>query len=143
MERDKIDETIREIAAKHGVAIGRNDPILILHTMNDRLMRDSEAAQKEILEQFQSELEDIAHRWGNDAKDKAERTLNAALAASKEAMAKSMADGAKSITDSMLSNIESSMSQIITPIRWVAVMNMVAAGMAVVAAGIALLAATK
>jgi hypothetical protein len=85
---DKIEELIREIAVKHGIAVGRDDPILILQTINTRLMQDSQAAQQEILDRFKEELEAIAHRWGDDAKGKAERTLNAALAASKEAMAK-------------------------------------------------------
>ena len=82
---DKIEELIREIAVKHGIAVGRDDPILILQTINTRLMQDSQAAQQEILDRFKEELEAIAHRWGDDAKGKAERTLNAALAASKEA----------------------------------------------------------
>ena len=83
---DKIEELIREIAVKHGIAVGRDDPILILQTINMKLMQDSASAQQEILDAFKSELESIAHRWGDDAKGKAERTLNAALAASKDAM---------------------------------------------------------
>lgn len=58
--------------------------------INERLMQDSAAAQQEILDRFKSEMEEIAHRWGDDAKNKAERTLNAALAASKDAMLKRM-----------------------------------------------------
>mgnify|MGYP003379481151 CR=1 FL=1 len=79
---DKIEETIKAIAARHGIAVSRDDPILVLQTINDRLMQDSQAAQQEILEGFKSELEAIAHRWGEDSKGKAERTLNAALALS-------------------------------------------------------------
>ena len=61
---DKIEELIREIAVKHGIAVGRDDPILILQTINTRLMQDSQAAQQEILDRFKEELEAIAHRWG-------------------------------------------------------------------------------
>ena len=42
---DKIEELIREIAAKHGIAVGRDDPILILQTINMKLMQDSASAQ--------------------------------------------------------------------------------------------------
>ena len=91
---DKIEDTIREIAAKHGIAVGRDDPILILHTINDRLMRESSEAQKEILDRFKEELESVAQRWEIDAKKMAERTLNAALTASKDAMSQAMQDGA-------------------------------------------------
>ncbi len=68
---DKIEELIGEIAVKHGITIGRNDPILILQTINERLMQDTQAAQQEILDHFKEELESIAHRWGEDAKGKA------------------------------------------------------------------------
>lgn len=138
---EKIEELIREIAVKHGIAVGRDDPILILQTINTKLMQDSAAAQHEMLEAFKSELESIAHRWSDDAKGKAERTLNAALAASKDAMAKGMEDGAKAAAEAVRREIDAVTAQLVAPIRdaqRVAIMNMVAAGMAVVAAGLAL-----
>ncbi|CDN89020.1 conjugal transfer protein TraM [Hydrogenophaga intermedia] len=138
---DKIEELIREIAVKHGIAVGRDDPIFILQTINTRLMQDSQAAQQEILDRFKEELEAIAHRWGDDAKGKAERTLNAALAASKEAMAKGMQDGGKAAAEAVRRELEAAAAQLAAPIREarrVSYMNIVAAGMAVFAAALAL-----
>ena len=138
---DKIEELIREIAVKHGIAVGRDDPILILQTIYTRLMQDSQAAQQEILDRFKEELEAIAHRWGDDAKGKAERTLNAALAASKEAMAKGMQDGGKAAAEAVRRELEAAAAQLAAPIREarrVSYMNIVAAGMAVFAAALAL-----
>ena len=138
---DKIEDIIKEIAVKHGIAVGRDDPILILQTINERLMQDSAAAQQEILDRFKEELESIAHRWGDDAKNKAERTLNAALTASREAMMKGMQDGAKAAAEAVRRELEAATAQLAAPIREskrVALMNMVAAGMAVFAAGLAL-----
>ena len=138
---DKIEELIREIAVKHGIAVGRDDPILILQTINTRLMQDSQAAQQEILDRFKEELEAIAHRWGDDAKGKAERTLNAALAASKAAMAKGMQDGGKAAAEAVRRELEAAAAQLAAPIREarrVSYMNIVAAGMAVFAAALAL-----
>jgi len=143
MAADKIEDIIKEIAAKHGIAVGRDDPILILQTINERLMRDSAAAQQEILDRFKEELESIAHRWSDDAKNKAERTLNAALAASRETMLKGMQDGAKMAAEAARRELETATAQLIAPIREtkrVALMNTLAAGIAALAAGIALLA---
>ena len=134
---DKIEEIIKEIAGKHGIAVGRDDPILILQTINERLMQDSAAAQQEILDRFKSELEEIAHRWGEDAKNKAERTLNAALTASRDAMLKRMQEGAAKAVEGVQRELEG----FLVPIREakrVATMNMIAAGMTVFAAGLAL-----
>lgn len=141
MATDKIEETIKEIAAKHGIAVGRDDPILILQTINERLMQDSAAAQQEILDRFKEEMEAVAHRWGDDAKNKAERTLNAALISSREAMMTTMQDGAKAAAESLRREVESTTTRLASSIRksWhVAVMNLIAASMTVFAAGLAL-----
>lgn len=134
---DKIEETIKAIAARHGIAVSRDDPILVLQTINDRLMQDSQAAQQEILDRFKGELEEIAHRWGDDAKNKAERTLNAALTASRAAMLKGMQEGAAKTVEA----VQRELGGLAAPIREakrVAIMNMIAAGMTVFAAGLAL-----
>lgn len=86
-EAGQLEELIKEIAEKHGVAVSRDDPILILQTINNRLMLDSQRAQEAMLEQYR---EGIATRSGSDAKVKAELILNAAMTASKEAMAKNL-----------------------------------------------------
>jgi CBS-domain-containing membrane protein len=141
MAADKIEETIKEIAAKHGIAVGRDDPILILQTINERLMQDSAAAQQEILDRFKEEMEAIAHRWGDDAKNKAERTLNAALIASREAMMATMQDGAKMAAESLRREVESTTNRLVSSIREsrrVAIMNLVAASITVFAAGLVL-----
>jgi hypothetical protein len=92
---DPVEELIKEIAAKHGIAVSRDDPILILQTINTRLLQDSAKAQQVMLDQYKEELEALALHWGNDARDKAERILNASLMASKGAMAKVMQEGAR------------------------------------------------
>jgi hypothetical protein len=81
-----IDETIKEIAVKHGISIGRDDPILIFQTMNSRLLEQHRTAQKELLSNFKEEIEQISSQWQDDAKNKAEKILNSALQASKSAL---------------------------------------------------------
>jgi len=84
---DKIEQLIREIASKHGIAVARDDPILVLQTINHRLLQDSVAAQQAMLDQYKQELEGISNRWGLEAREKAERVLNAALDSGGEVMA--------------------------------------------------------
>jgi ribosomal protein L18 len=140
---DPVDQLIREIAAKHGVAVGRDDPILILQTINAQLLEDGAKAQRAMLQTHKEELEAIAQRWGSDAKDKAERILSAGLAASKEAMARAMQEGALLSTASMRSEIDQalgSITQAIEQARSLARINMIAAALTLVAAAIALFA---
>ncbi len=81
---ERLDKAIQEIAIKHGVVLSKDDPILILQTMNDRLIEESRQAQAAMLAQFREEMEAISSQWRDDAKEKAEKVLNAALAVSKE-----------------------------------------------------------
>ncbi len=83
---DQINEAIQEIAVKHGVLLSKDDPVLILQTMNERLLEESRKAQQEMLVQFKEEMENISSQWKDDAKGKAEKILNGALTASKEVM---------------------------------------------------------
>lgn len=138
---DKIEETIKEIAAKHGIAVSRDDPILILQTINDRLMKDSAQAQEELIDRFKEELEALAHRWSEDAKARAERVLNVALAASKDAMVKGMEDGAQAAADQVRAGVAPVIKRIEKQSRQVAAMNIAAAVTALIAAGLALLSA--
>jgi hypothetical protein len=140
---DPVDQLIREIAAKHGVAVGRDDPILILQTINAQLLEDGAKAQQDMLQTHKEELEDIAQRWGNDAKDKAERILSAGLAASKEAMARVTQEGALAATALMRSEIDQALggiTQALEQARDLARINMIAAALTLVAAAIALFA---
>lgn len=83
---DKFDTVMQEIAVKHGVVLSKDDPILILQTMNDRLIEETLQAQAAMLAQFREEMESISSQWKDDAREKAEKILNMALASSKEAM---------------------------------------------------------
>jgi len=76
---DRVSRVIQEIAEKHGVAIGRDDPIMVLHTMNEALLVDSAAAHEAALDRFRSELEIVSQRWTTESETLANRVLNASL----------------------------------------------------------------
>lgn len=114
---DSVDELIKEIAEKHKIVVGRDDPILILKTINARLMQDTAKAQQEMIEKFKSEMEEITLRWEKDSREKAERILNAALNASKESMNNILKENASIINASIRKEIESALSEIWKPVK--------------------------
>ena len=138
---DKLEELIKEIATKHGIVVSRDDPILVLQTMNYRLLQDSAQAQQVQLDRYKEEMEALASRWGNDAKGKAERILNASLQAGKDAMLQAMQEGGKATTAAAAAEIEAALSRLHEPMREayrIAVLNVVASCIAMAAAAIAL-----
>ncbi|HDI4897657.1 TPA: conjugal transfer protein TraM [Legionella pneumophila] len=108
---EKINKVIQDIAGKHGVVLGRDDPVLILQTMNDRLLEENRKAQQEMLTQFKEEIESISSQWKVDAKDKAEKVLNAALARSKEAMNKILREATNEFVYVMKNMISDSLTE--------------------------------
>jgi len=134
----QTEELIKEIAIKHGVTFGQNDPILILQTINNRLMQDSAKSQQEILNQYKEEMAETALKWESDAKEKAERILNAALNSSKEVMAKLLQESASAMATSARKEIESSLEKVsakVNEVKRMSALNVFSATITLVAAG--------
>lgn len=125
---EKIEETIKEIAIKHGVAVGRDDPIMILHTINERLMKETTTAQRQILHEFKEELESAAHEWEITTKKLAERILNVALTASKE----EIAEGRKKAAEAIERVVDCRLAQANTVVRKARILTMINMATAVV-----------
>lgn len=106
---DAFDSAIQEIAIKHGVVLSKDDPILILQTMNERLLEDTKQAQAAMLAQFREEIEHISSQWKYDAKEKAEKVLNVALATSKESIVKLLHDSSNESLEAMRKLISDSL----------------------------------
>ena len=108
---DKLNEAIQDIAVKHGVVLGKDDPILILQTMNERQLEENRKAQQAMLAQFREEMENISSQWRDDAKEKAEKVLNAALSGSKEVVARSMQESTSYSVQTMKTMISDSLKE--------------------------------
>jgi hypothetical protein len=134
---DAADDLIREIAVKHGIAVSRDDPILVLQTLNSRLLQDSARAQQEQLDRYKEALEGATVQWSNDARDKAERVLNAALAAGREAAGRLMLEAGEAAAASVRSQIDAAVARISASAghaRRSAVLNLVASSVSLAAA---------
>ena len=139
---EQIEELIREIATKHGIAVSRDDPILVLQTINNRLLENSSKAQQVMLDQYKEELEALALRWGSDARGKAERILNASLAAGKDAMEEVLRDAARTTAAAVASEIDAALDRLRAPVRdahRIAALNILAACITIGAAAVGLL----
>ena len=136
---DKLEETIKDIAARHGIAVGHDDPLLMLHTMNERLINDSAAAQRELLDGFASQVEAVAARWEIDAKGKADQALAASLADARTQIARTMEDCGKSQREAMRREIDATVSRVekaVGSARAVSLLNLAAGLMVVCASGL-------
>ena len=138
---DQIDALIREIAQKHGIVVGRDDPIFVLQTINHRLMQDSAKAQQAQLQKLKEELEALAQRWSQDAREKSERILNASLAVGRQATTQLMEEGVRTSVRLLADEMAGLLDRLALPVRearQVAVFNIVASCITLLAAAVAL-----
>jgi hypothetical protein len=138
---ERVDQLIAEIAKRHGLAVSRDDPIIVLQTINSLLLHESARSQQTQLDQFKQEMEALTLRWENDANGKAERILNAALVAGKNAMWQTMQDGARAASISMRAEIDTGLNQIhalIGRARRIALLSMAASCLTLLAVAIVL-----
>ena len=140
-----LGEMIKEIAAKHGIALGRDDPILILQTLNNRLLQYNQKVQQAMLNQYKEELEALSLRWSSDTKEKAERILNASLESSKVAMDQLMQAGTKELLLRFTSSIDESLiliGYLIKDTKRIGAMNIIASCITVLAVAALLVSTT-
>ncbi len=72
---DGREAIIRAVAVKHGIALGKNDPILVLDTVNGLLINQFAKRQDVLINEFHSKLEAAADLWNKNMENKANEIL--------------------------------------------------------------------
>jgi transcription termination factor NusB len=80
---DSLDEIIKEVAAKHEFVLSRDDPVLLVYTIQQRLLADSADGQQLLFDQFREELEQTLNEWEKEATSKLDQALDQTITAAK------------------------------------------------------------
>ncbi|MET1116959.1 MAG: conjugal transfer protein TraM [Comamonas sp.] len=139
-EFTSIETLLEEIAAQNHVGLSPDDPILVLHTIQRRVLQDSLEAQQAQLDQYQQALESLSLRWSNDARDKAERSLNAALTAGRNALAQAVQDSAGAAAQALRAELDTALERVgatLERAHRIALLQLLAAGLTLCAAVLA------
>ena len=90
---DNIDDLLAELARKHKVALGLDDPVAMLLTVNRFLLRETAASQEQLLQGFREAVATASSDWNKLANKRAETILNATIFAAKNAVASGAEEG--------------------------------------------------
>ena len=82
-----LDALIGEIATRHGVAVSRDDPVMILATLNEQLIEESREAQRQLLEEFRTDMAGASQRWIQESQQRAQSLMMQAGEANRAAAA--------------------------------------------------------
>lgn len=74
---DHFSKIIERVAAKHGIALTDDDPILMVHTLNEILLEENNKAHQVLLNNFRSTLEENINQWSQATESKANSLLQA------------------------------------------------------------------
>ena len=102
----EFEELIREAALKNGYPLEKGDSLMVLATVMNRLAENWQRTLDAALEKNSTAHEELAARWRKNATAQAEKVLNAALSASREAMAKSMNEGTVKVLELVRGHVE-------------------------------------
>ena len=90
---DNIDDLLAELARKHKVVLGLDDPVAMLLTVNRFLLRETAASQEQLLQGFREAVATASSDWNKLANKRAETVLNATIFAAKNAVATGAQEG--------------------------------------------------
>lgn len=71
MNNDKLDALIKRIASEHSIVLTKDDPILMMHTLNEVLLEQNEKAHAELLHKYEAILQESFNQWQTVASKKA------------------------------------------------------------------------
>jgi hypothetical protein len=77
MNNDKLDALIKRIASEHSIVLTKNDPILMMHTLNEVLLEQNEKAHAELLHKYEAILQESFNQWQTVASKKANALISA------------------------------------------------------------------
>ena len=79
MSADKLDALIERIASEHGIVLSQDDPVLMMHTLNEVLLEQNKEAHAELLRNYQAVLEENFNRWCEYSTKKSNALINASI----------------------------------------------------------------
>ncbi len=79
MSNDKLDALIERVASEHGIVLSQDDPVLMMHTLNEVLLEQNEKAHAELLSNYQAILEENFNRWCEFSSKKSNALINSSI----------------------------------------------------------------
>ncbi|MDR4521612.1 MAG: conjugal transfer protein TraM [Nitrosomonas sp.] len=77
MNNDKLDALIKRISSEHGIVLTKDDPVLMMHTLNEVLLEQNEKAHAELLNKYEAILQENFSQWQTYASKKTNALINA------------------------------------------------------------------
>jgi len=134
MNSNKLDALIERIASEHGIVLSQDDPILMMHTLNEVLLEQNEKAHAELLSNYQATLEENFNRWCEYSTKKSNAMINASANNAKLTRDQFLESCIQLIDEKVKSGIGHEIYELTRISRQVAIINLLVSALILVSA---------
>ena len=134
MSNDKLDALIERVASEHGIVLSQDDPVLMMHTLNEVLLEQNEKAHAELLSKYQAILEESFNQWQTVTSKKANALINAQQNNFSKNNDQLIDQSMQLISEKFIIAINHDIRELVRISRQAAIMNLFAAALVLVSA---------
>ena len=134
MNNDKLDALIKRIASEHGIVLTKDDPVLMMHTLNEVLLEQNEKAHAELLNKYEVILQESFNQWHSYVSKKANALINAQHNSFSKSNAPLTDQNMQLISEKIRIAINHEIRELARISRQAAIMNLLAAVLVLVSA---------
>lgn len=132
MSNEKLDALIERIASEHGIVLSQDDPILMMHTLNEVLLEQNEKSHAELLSNYQAILEENFNRWCEYSTKKSNVIISASLNNANITKDQFLESCIQLIDERIKSEVDQEIYELVRVSRQAAVFNLLASFMTLV-----------
>jgi len=134
MSADKLDALIERVASEHGIVLSQDDPVLMMHTLNEVLLEQNEKAHAELLSNYQAILEENFNRWCEYSTKKSNALIDAQQNNFSKNNDQLIDQSMQLISEKFIIAINHDIRELVRISRQAAIMNLFAAALVLVSA---------
>ncbi|GJM05855.1 MAG: hypothetical protein DHS20C09_18510 [marine bacterium B5-7] len=128
-DTDKLDALIKKVATVHGIVLSQDDPVLMMHTLNEALLEQNEKAHAELLSNFQAILENSFNQWREYSTKKSNDIVNASMNNANLIRDQFIEQGIQLIDEKNKSGVSQEINELTRISRQAAIINLLASFM--------------
>ena len=127
MSADKLDALIERVASEHGIVLSQDDPVLMMHTLNEVLLEQNEKAHAELLSNYRAILEENFNRWCEFSTKKSNAIISASMNNAQLTRDQFLENCIQLIDERIKSGVNQETYDLVRISRQTAIMNLLAA----------------
>ncbi|HMY62140.1 MAG TPA: conjugal transfer protein TraM [Nitrosomonas sp.] len=136
MSNDKLDVLIERIASEHGIVLSQDDPVLMMHTLNEVLLEQNEKAHAELLSNYQAILEENFNRWCEYSTKKSNALINSSMSNTQLTRDQFLESCIQLIDERIRSGVDQEIYDLVRVSRQAAIINLLASTLILVSVAI-------